>query len=214
MGTEGITGGGMYGNGGEDSFVGYDFGKIFPAGQHWGVYFQHYPQIEYLRSFASADSVRFTYTQPFEEYPGGYFRDAWTNEKVNRFVPWYDLLNGMNGTMYWGSLGTDWYAFYSADYRPTPWSKQIAETIQEINRGVGKLLVAGVTWRLAGAGYFDFGLGTEDFRLAAISIYFSLGYVPVLDSPDAAERWRAVCIQIERPFEPEKWFSRPVTQAG
>jgi GNAT superfamily N-acetyltransferase len=72
-------------------------------------------------------------------------------------------------------------------------------------RGLGKLLVAGVTWRLAGAGYLDFGLGTEDFRLAAISIYFDLGYVPVPDSPDAAERWQTICERLGRPFEPEKW---------
>jgi hypothetical protein len=141
VGTEGITGGGMYWTNGESSTVGYDFGKIFPVGQHWGLYFHFYPQIEYLRSFAPADSVRFTYTQPFEEYPNGYFRDTWTNEKVNRFVPWYDLYNGMNGTMYWGSLGTDWYAFYSNDLRPTPWARQIEETIQEIRGGVGKLLL-------------------------------------------------------------------------
>jgi hypothetical protein len=141
VGTEGITGGGTYWNNGESSTTGFDFGKIFPVGQHWGLYFHFYPQIEYLRSFAPADSVRFTYTQPFEEYPNGYFRDAWTNEKVNRFVPWYDLFNGMNGTMYWGSMATDWHGFYSGDFRPTPWSQQVAETIQEIRGGIGKLLL-------------------------------------------------------------------------
>lgn len=72
-------------------------------------------------------------------------------------------------------------------------------------RGLGKLLVAGVTWRLAGAGYLDFGLGTEDFRLAAISIYFDLGYVPVLDSPGASERWQAICEKLGRPFRPVEW---------
>lgn len=82
------------------------------------------------------------------------------------------------------------------------------------DRGVGRMLVAAVTWRLAAAGYFDFGLGTEDFRLPAISIYFDLGYVPVLDSPDAGERWQAICAQLGRPFEPEKWAAVDRSRGG
>lgn len=141
LGAEGITGGGMYQMNGEDSSVGYDFGKIIPQQKMWGIYFQHYPQIEYLRSFASPDSILFTFTQPFEDYPNGYYEDRWQNERVNRFVPWYDLFHGFNATQYWDSMGTDWYAFYSRDLRTTPWAEHITETIREINSGVGKLLV-------------------------------------------------------------------------
>ena len=140
-GTEGITGDGMYGNGGESSTVGYDFGKIIPAGRFWVIYFQHYPQIEFLRSFASPGSVLGTYASPFEECPGGYFEDTWQNEQTARFVPWFGLFNGMNGTTYWGAMGTQWHGFYSFDFRPTPWSQHITETMAELKRGIAKLIL-------------------------------------------------------------------------
>ena len=140
-GTEGITGDGMYWNGGESSTVGYDFGQIIPAGKFWVVYFQHYPQIEFLRSFASPGSVRGTYATPFEESPGGYFEDAWQNEQTARFVPWFGLFNGMNGTMYWGAMYTEWHGFFSPDFRPTPWSQHITETMAEIKGGIAKLIL-------------------------------------------------------------------------
>ena len=141
VGAEGITGGGMYGSNGESSTVGYDFGKIIPAGKFWIAYFQHYPQIEFLRSFASPDSVLGTYATPFEEAPGGYFEDAWQNEQTARFVPWFGLFNGMNATMYWGAMQTEWHGFYSPDFKPTPWSRHITETIAEIKSGIGKLIL-------------------------------------------------------------------------
>jgi mycothiol synthase len=72
-------------------------------------------------------------------------------------------------------------------------------------RGVGMFLGAGATWRLYGAGYLDIGLGTEDFRLAAIKVYFKLGYVPVLTSEEVSARWQAICVQLGRPFTPEAW---------
>ena len=140
-GTEGITGDGMYGNGGESSTVGYDFGKIIPSGTFWVIYFQHYPQIEFLRSFAAPGSVLGTYATPFEECPGGYFEDTWQNEQTARFVPWFGLFNGMNGTTYWGSMGTQWHGFYSFDFRPTPWSQHITETMAELKRGIAKLIL-------------------------------------------------------------------------
>lgn len=141
VGSEGPTSNFMYRDNGEDSFMGYDFGKLIPRGRMWGVYFQHYPQIEFLRSFAAPDTVLFTFTQPFEDYPNGYYEDTWQNEKVNRFVPWYDLFHGMNAVQYWDAMDTKWYGFYSHDLRPTPWGQQITETMREIKGGVGKLLM-------------------------------------------------------------------------
>ena len=140
VGLEGIHGGRIP-TCGEDSFNGYDFGKIVPRGNYWGPYFHYYPGIEFIRSFAASNTILQTYTQPFEDFPKGYFEDTWQNEKTDRFVPWYDLLHGMNSTIYWGVMGMDWYGFYSPDYRPTPWAAPITETIREIKRGAGMLLV-------------------------------------------------------------------------
>ena len=85
--------------------------------------------------------IYYLYTQPFEDYPTGYFADTWRHERVNRFVPWYGLFHGMNSIMYWGILSTGWHGFYTPDFRPTPWAAHSVEALREIKRGIGKLLV-------------------------------------------------------------------------
>ncbi|MBN1444553.1 MAG: carbohydrate binding domain-containing protein [Candidatus Omnitrophica bacterium] len=128
---------------GEDSFNGYDFGQVIPQGKIWGCYFhnQFYPQIEFLRSFAAPGSVLWTFTNPFEDAPGGYFKDYYHAQKTDRYVPWFGLFNGMNGTTFWASRNTDWWGWYSTDMRITPWGENITSTIHEIKGGIGKMLL-------------------------------------------------------------------------
>lgn len=56
--------------------------------------------------------------------------------------------------------------------------------------GLGTIVAAEVTNRLAEEGYGDPGLGTDDFRLAAIGIYLKLGWRPYLHLDDMEGRWR------------------------
>lgn len=56
--------------------------------------------------------------------------------------------------------------------------------------GLGTIVAAEVTNRLAEEGYNDPGLGTDDFRLAAIGIYLKLGWRPYLHLDDMEGRWR------------------------
>ncbi|MFH0796466.1 MAG: beta-galactosidase [Candidatus Omnitrophota bacterium] len=142
VGTTSPTSTTMYKNNGEDSFYGYDFGKVIPQGNYWGVYFQYNPpQMEFLRSFALPNTVLQTFTNPFEDYPKGYYEDTWRSDQTDRFIPWYDLFHGMNSVHYWDAMDTQWYGFYSCDLRFTPWAKNIVETIGEIKCGAGKLLL-------------------------------------------------------------------------
>ncbi|MBI4027604.1 MAG: hypothetical protein HY360_21640 [Verrucomicrobia bacterium] len=129
---------------GECSWNGYDFGKVIPQGRMWGCYFHYpnfYPQIELLRSFAVPGTALFTFANPFEDWPGGFFSDYRIAEQTDRFVPWYDLFNGFNTVNYWDSRDVDWFGFYSKDFRPTPWAKNITKVIQEIKGGIGKLVL-------------------------------------------------------------------------
>lgn len=128
---------GPLGGNGEDSFNGYDYGQVIPEGKMWGCYFQapEYPNIEFLRSFAVPGSILFTFTNPFEDYPGGYFTDYYHAEKNDRFVPWFDLFNGMNSTTYWDSRAVNWWGFYSPDLRITPWGR-ILQIISKSSRAV------------------------------------------------------------------------------
>ena len=66
--------------------------------------------------------------------------------------------------------------------------------------GLGTIVAAKVTNRLAEEGYNDPGLGTEDFRLAAIGIYLKLGWRPYLYLEDMERRWRETYERLRRRF--------------
>lgn len=66
--------------------------------------------------------------------------------------------------------------------------------------GLGTIVAAKVTNRLSQEGYEIPGLGTEDFRLAAISIYLNLAWRPYLHQEDMERRWRDVFKQLGRMF--------------
>ena len=68
-------------------------------------------------------------------------------------------------------------------------------------RGLGTIVAACATNRLAEEGYRRPCLATEDFRLAAISIYLKLGWVPYMYREDMAPRWRAIFARLGREYE-------------
>ncbi len=68
-------------------------------------------------------------------------------------------------------------------------------------RGLGRLVAALVTKRLADEGYGQAYLLTEDFRLPALSIYLNLGWRPNLFQDGMESRWRAVFASLGRPFD-------------
>jgi mycothiol synthase len=69
-------------------------------------------------------------------------------------------------------------------------------------KGLGTLVAASVTNRLAAEGYQRPFLGTEDFRLAAISIYLRLGWRPFIYRERLVPRWRAIFAHLDREFDP------------
>ena len=66
--------------------------------------------------------------------------------------------------------------------------------------GLGTIIAAEVTNRLAEEGYNDPGLSTDDFRLAAIGVYLKLGWRPYLYLEDMERRWRETCERLGRRF--------------
>jgi mycothiol synthase len=67
-------------------------------------------------------------------------------------------------------------------------------------KGLGTIVSASVTNRLVAAGYERPFLGTEDFRLAAISIYLDLGWRPHMYRGDMEPRWRSIYGRLGREF--------------
>ena len=68
-------------------------------------------------------------------------------------------------------------------------------------KGLGTIVAASATNRLAAEGYQRPCLGTEDFRIAAISIYLKLGWHPFIYRDDMNARWRAIFARLGREFE-------------
>ena len=69
-------------------------------------------------------------------------------------------------------------------------------------KGLGTIVAASATNRLAAEGYQRPSLGTEDFRIAAISIYLELGWRPYVYREDMVPRWRSIFARLGREFEP------------
>lgn len=69
-------------------------------------------------------------------------------------------------------------------------------------KGLGTIVAACATNRLSEQGYARPYLGTEDFRIAAISIYLKLGWEPYLYHDDMEARWRCIVAQLGREFDP------------
>ncbi len=71
-------------------------------------------------------------------------------------------------------------------------------------KGLGALVAALATNRLAAEGYTRPFLGSEDFRLAAILIYLRLGWQPYLYCDEMEGRWRSVFARLGRCFDAAK----------
>ncbi|MGB9120842.1 MAG: GNAT family N-acetyltransferase [Candidatus Angelobacter sp.] len=67
-------------------------------------------------------------------------------------------------------------------------------------KGLGTIITASVTNRLVAEGYQRPFLGTEDFRIAAISIYLDLGWRPHIYRDDMEPRWRSIYGCLGREF--------------
>jgi mycothiol synthase len=69
-------------------------------------------------------------------------------------------------------------------------------------KGLGTIVAASATNRLAAEGYRRPYLGTEDFRIGAISIYLKLGWRPYVYREDMESRWRSIFARLGREFDP------------
>ena len=64
-------------------------------------------------------------------------------------------------------------------------------------RKLGLIACGAVTRYLGEQGYESVSLATDDWRLAAIKVYFDLGFTPVINRIDMPARWEAIRQQLE-----------------
>lgn len=121
--------------------------------------------------------------------PNGWFMAI--HEKTKEIVATAMALHNYKGTyLFGGELG--WLAGDPA----------------HAGKGLGIAVSAAATARFMDAGYRKIHLFTEDFRLAALKTYLTLGYVPFLYAPDMQDRWRAVCRRLGWAYTPDEWRSK------
>jgi len=72
-------------------------------------------------------------------------------------------------------------------------------------RGLGQIVSSLVVQRFLSAGYKSIRVGVQGFRLAAIKTYLKVGFVPFLHHKDLYLRWERICMEMNWPYEPEKW---------
>jgi len=71
-------------------------------------------------------------------------------------------------------------------------------------QGLGLAVCSALTARLILADESRLWGSTQDHRLAALRIYFTLGFHPVF-RPEKLGRWREVCARLDRVFSPDLW---------
>lgn len=76
--------------------------------------------------------------------------------------------------------------------------------------GLGLAICASLTRELLAAGETHLFGSTQDHRLAALRIYFALGFHPVFRKEKAA-RWRAACRRLSQPYAPDEWGWPPAS---
>ena len=156
----------------------------------------------HLRLYEPGDEEPFCTVMAEAGWPG------WDKERlqswVARIVPdsWFMALDTLRGRVVGTCMGlhdhTPWHPFGGE----LGW---LAVDPAHTGQGIGRALAAAVTARLIGAGYRHIHLYSEDYRLAALRIYLSLGYQPRLYTPDMAGRWEAICAKLGWPYAPDAW---------
>jgi mycothiol synthase len=175
---------------------------VWPTGRLGLPPVPHLPDGYTLRSYRSGDEPRFYEVMSLAGWPG------WDNTKLQpwlaRIPPrgWFMVIYLATDTIVATAMAlhdhSDRYPFGGE----LGW---VAADPAHAGRGLGRAVCAAVTARLIAAGYQNIHLYTEDFRLAALKLYLTLGYVPHLVATDHETRWQVVCQQLEWSFTPDAW---------
>jgi mycothiol synthase len=162
----------------------------------------HLPTGYGLRTYRPGDEARFFEIMELAGWPG------WDEERLRpwlyRVVPegWYMVVHQASGEIVTTAMATHdptWVVPFCGE---VGW---VAGDPAHAGKGLGRAVCAAVTARFIEVGYRHIHLYTEDWRLAALKIYLTLGYVPYWGKTAMLERWRAIYRQLQWPFTPETW---------
>lgn len=87
-------------------------------------------------------------------------------------------------------------SYNNKDYPGLGFLHMVATRKDARGLGAGRLAVLAVLHGLARCGLHGCVLTTDDFRLPAIGLYLSLGFVPVIDGEEMRQRWDQIYQQL------------------
>lgn len=162
-----------------------------------------------LRTYRHGDEPGFYNVMALAGWPG--WNDETLRPWMARIVPesWFMAIHEGSGGIVATAMGLHDHSETHPFGGELGW---VAGHPAHVGRGLGKAVSAAVTARLMGAGYRNIHLYTKDERLAALSIYLKLGYVPLLTAPDTADRWQVIFSTLNWPYNPIA--SAPSAQQG
>lgn len=78
------------------------------------------------------------------------------------------------------------------------WFRMVGVDPDARGLGAGRLVSLAALHSLAARGYKTAVLSTDDFRLPALNLYYSLGFRPIYTHESHAERWAKILPQLKR----------------
>jgi mycothiol synthase len=161
------------------------------------------PQVEIpegyaLRTYQPGDETCFFSLMELAGWPN------WDEQKLKpwlfRILPqgWFMITEETSGKIVATAMATHDYTWKYPFCGEVGW---VAADPAHSGKGLGFTVVAAVTARFLDIGYQHIHLFTEHWRLAAIKIYLKLGYIPLIDKPEAKELWYQISKQLFWPLQ-------------
>lgn len=141
--------------------------------------------------------------------------EDWDEKSLDEYIPrilpkcWFTVIEEKTGKIVATAMGLKDTADWDPKGGQFGW---LACDPKHRGKGLGLAVTSRVINKMKKLGYESIHLGTEDYRLAAIKIYFKLGFVPYLHETSGSdkmaepalgmkERWEKICTQIDWPLE-------------
>ena len=78
------------------------------------------------------------------------------------------------------------------------WFRMVGVSPEARGQGAGKMVALAALHQLKRQGYKSVVLSTDDFRIPALNLYFSLGFEPLMNHESHPARWAEVMKQIKK----------------
>lgn len=78
------------------------------------------------------------------------------------------------------------------------WFRMVGAAPEARGLGAGKMVALAALHQLKRQGYKSVVLSTDDFRIPALNLYFSLGFEPLMNHESHPERWAEVMKHIKK----------------